>query len=126
MKQNRVRISLLLLVACAFALSFISKPKVKHLIGTWEIYKVQKKNKSPKENREKFLQFDEDGTIQGGSIGDAPSKNGTWTLDDTNLILTLNTAEGNKDDGEYSIVKLNKREMILLKNAYTIFFEKIK
>lgn len=126
MNQNSVRKSLLFLFACFFVLGFTSKPKGKHLVGTWEIYKIQKKNKTPKENREKFLQFNKDGTVQGGSIGDAPSKNGTWTLDDTNLILTLNTAEGNNVDGEYSIVKLNKREMILLKNAYTIFFEKIK
>ena len=107
-----------------FFFSFSPIPKTKHLVGKWEIYKIQKKDKNPKERRDKFLQFNIDSSIKAGTIGQEPNKFGTWILDKNTKVLSLKTDSGNKDDGDYLITKLTKKEMILTKDNYDIFLEK--
>jgi hypothetical protein len=108
-----------------FFFSFSPIPKTKHLVGKWEIYKIQKKDKNPKELRDKFLHFNIDGSIKAGTIGQDPNKLGTWFLDKNTKVLSLKTNMGNKDDGDYLIIKLTKKEMTLRKDTYDVFLEKV-
>jgi hypothetical protein len=119
-----MRVILFITLSLLF-LSFSHSPKVKHLIGTWEIYMIQKKGKNPKELREKFLHFSKDGSIIGGVIGEEYSEKGTWVLDKTTNILTLETEDRDGERGDYLIIKLTKKEMVLRKDNYDIFLEKV-
>ena len=64
--------------------------------------------------------------MSGGRIGHEANRAGHWKLDDKKQIITLITPDQLSDSGDYTIIKLSKKKMILVKESIKIFLEKGK
>lgn len=110
-----------------FLIFSFSKSKVERkLVGTWEIYKIEKKERPPKIKRQKFITFNADGTFLGGRIGQEANKSGNWKFDNKKGTLLLKSDYGNKDDGSYFIEKITRKELIIKTDDRTlVYFKKV-
>ena len=106
--------------------SFSEKKKVDPnlILGKWEIYKIQESGRAPKTQRQKFIEFKADGTLLGGGIGEIPDKRGTWKLNPKTGILTIQSRESYKDNGNYEILKLTQQDLILKRDKDQVFMDR--
>jgi hypothetical protein len=104
--------------------AFIARPR--KIIGYWEVVKLEKENGGVEDTRERFIQFYDDGTIEAGNINYEPTKIGAWTLDKKEKVLTFNSKTKTNSDGDYEILILKRKEMVLKKGPITIHLEEVK
>ena len=114
--------SAILLFAIFFLFGMTTKPKV---VGYWEIYKIERLGKPKAKNqRGKFIEFHPDGKMTGGRIGEEPNKSGEWKLNKKARTITFITPERPQDGGDYSIIELSKKSLILQKDSTKAYLDR--
>lgn len=125
-KQNEQPVkTTLLLMTALIAMAFVLPAKEKLLYGRWEIYKFQKAGSPERTKRKKFIVLHPDGHFSAGTIGNEPDKTGTWSYGKKGPTFSMQSEEGNKDDGDYHIEKLTPKELVLMRDSIVIYFEKV-
>ncbi len=95
----------------------------KKILGQWNIEKVVLKS-GMEDDVDKYIRLKKGGILEGGRIGEKSNKKGIWKYKKKNKILRLDSKEGNRDDGDYKILKLTKKEMIITRNDVKIYLTK--
>ena len=97
-------------LAIFISFSFTDNQKSKAIIGYWEIFKIEKPDETTRIRRIKYLQFHENGLLEGGRIGKNPNKSGTWKIDaKSNTLILQSEGENNEELGTCRIVRLTRR-----------------
>lgn len=97
----------------------------RQLYGYWEVSKVEYKLGHFKEKPEKWVAFLKGGTLEGGKLGQAFGKKGTWSYDKKKKSLTFITTDGSRKDEVYLIKSLSKSALIMTKDSSYIYLEKL-
>jgi len=76
------------------------------------------------ESGRKYLSFKEDGTLQGGRIGEAPNKFGTWSYNTETNIISLQDEDPSRQLDEFSVKTLTQTNLVLAGQGMEIHLEK--
>lgn len=109
-------------------LTFISHSALsqrEELFGVWEVYQVDHiESKEVEKQRVKYLRFMMDGSLQAGNPGKSPTKFGSWYYHEESKTLTITSDPPNKDDGNYSVVKLKRTRMVLENELVRVYLDR--
>lgn len=112
--------SAIILVTVFFLFGMTTKSK---LVGYWELYKVENSSElKTRKKRTKFIEFHKDGKLTGGRIGESPNKSGKWEL--KKKTVTLITPDYPKENGDYEIIELSRKSLILHRDGIKIYLDK--
>ena len=116
------RLPLLLFFVLISSVSFSQRDAI---YGVWDVYKVEEVNGDrSEESRNKVIRFLMDGTFQAGRPNCSPDKFGTWYYHEESKTLLMTSEPSNKDDGNYSIIKLKRTKMVLENEKMRIYLDR--
>lgn len=119
-----------LCIVLIITLIFFSFQSSQQLIGKWEVVEVLFKGKKDNNVSEskKWLKFNNDSTLEGGSIDLKVNKSGSWVYNESNNELTLKS-DNRTEEEKYYINKVNSDSLVirsLTKKGLLIYFVKHK
>ncbi len=105
-----------------FLLSFVEQNKI---VGYWELYRIEKlKTNRIKEKRTKFIQFNADGKLEGGRIGEKSDRFGFWEMKGDLSSIDITVPDYPSENGTYEILKLTDNQLVLFKDSVKIFLDR--
>ena len=118
MQENKPLKYLVLLLICAsinFSFTTQDNPVI---VGLWHVEYITYEDS--KESGRKFLNFKEDGTLNGGRIGEQPNKFGFWVYNSETKVMTLSDKDPEKDDDLFTLKSITNNTMVLANNFMAI------
>ena len=108
------------------AVFFLSGMTIKsEIVGYWELYQTENlSNSIIMKKRGKFIEFHSNGDLTGGRVGESPNKSGNWKLNKKTKVLTVTTPKYPRDSGDYAIIELSKKRLLLCKDSVNIYLDK--
>lgn len=113
-----------------FSLFFISiitafNPSQKRIVGYWKIEKMVFPKPTP-HKKDIYLHFQKNNQLTSGSLKRKGNKlQGDWTLNKKTKTITINSNPQRSDNGEYKILSIDQRSMILEKDSIKLHLRKI-
>ncbi len=109
MKNRFAFLSIIFLIL----ISSSCNPYAKEIVGKWYISAVTKEGDVDDTDQDKYIIFNKDGTMIGGSNYNDKLKHGNWKINKKTQVLTIKSEKKYNDDGDYKIIKMEENEIII-------------